>query len=97
MNDTLLYLQISGNIRDLNQARDLYYHVFRWISCQLDLELAVPGTYIPGQELICIISIQSNMQVITSKQRSRKLCSTGKEYKFLLKSHEDFCQVERVM
>nr|AEA11029.1 target of rapamycin [Ochlerotatus triseriatus] len=109
----------SGNIRDLNQAWDLYYHVFRRISRQLpqltslelqyvspkllacrDLELAVPGSYTPGQELISIASIQSNLQVITSKQRPRKLCirgSNGKEYMFLLKGHEDLRQDERVM
>lgn len=74
--------QISGKIRDLNQAWDLYYHVFRKISRQLpqltslelqyvspkllackDLELAVPGSYTPGQELIRINSIHQNLQV----------------------------------
>lgn len=73
---------MSGNIRDLNQAWDLYYHVFRRISRQLlqmtslelqyvspkllkcrDLELAVPGSYTPNQELIRIASIQTNLQV----------------------------------
>ncbi|KAL4707884.1 hypothetical protein ACJJTC_010319 [Scirpophaga incertulas] len=56
----------SGSMRDVNQAWDLYYHVFRRISRQLpqltslelqyvsprllncrDLELAVPGSYVP--------------------------------------------------
>lgn len=40
------------------------------------------------------------MQVITSKQRPRKLCvrgSNGKDYMFLLKGHEDLRQDERVM
>ena len=60
----------SVNIRDLNQAWDLYYHVFRRISRQLpqltqlelqyvspklllcrDLELAVPGSYVPNTEV----------------------------------------------
>lgn len=39
-------------------------------------------------------------QVITSKQRPRKLCirgSNGKDYMFLLKGHEDLRQDERVM
>ncbi|KAL7287805.1 hypothetical protein TKK_0018180 [Trichogramma kaykai] len=109
----------SGNVRDLNQAWDLYYHVFRRISRQLpqltslelqyvspklllcrDLELAVPGSYQPGQSIIRIASIHSSMQVITSKQRPRKLCikgSNGKDYMFLLKGHEDLRQDERVM
>lgn len=73
---------MTGNPRDLTQAWDLYYHVFRRISKQLpqltslelqyvspkllkcrDLELAVPGSYTPGQELIRISSIQTNLQV----------------------------------
>ncbi|KAK0179190.1 hypothetical protein PV327_008004 [Microctonus hyperodae] len=111
--------KVSGNVRDLNQAWDLYYHVFRRISRQLpqltslelqyvspklllcrDLELAVPGSYIPGQPVVRIASIHSSMQVITSKQRPRKLCikgCNGKDYMFLLKGHEDLRQDERVM
>ncbi|XP_026495613.1 serine/threonine-protein kinase mTOR [Vanessa tameamea] len=109
----------SGLVRDLNQAWDLYYHVFRRISRQLpqltslelqyvspnllncrDLELAVPGSYVPDQDLIRIAHIQSSLQVITSKQRPRRLCirgSNGKDYMFLLKGHEDLRQDERVM
>lgn len=110
---------VSGNNRDLNQAWDLYYHVFRRISRQLpqltslelqyvspklqqsrNMELAVPGSYIPGQPVVKIAYIQSSMQVITSKQRPRKLCikgSDGNDYMFLLKGHEDLRQDERVM
>jgi serine/threonine-protein kinase mTOR len=110
---------VSGNIRDLNQAWDLYYHVFRRISRQLpqltslelhyvspklllcqDLELAVPGSYSPNQVPVRIANIKSSLQVITSKQRPRKLTikgSNGKEYMFLLKGHEDLRQDERVM
>ncbi|CAB3230731.1 unnamed protein product [Arctia plantaginis] len=109
----------SGLVRDLNQAWDLYYHVFRRISRQLpqltsleiqyvsprllhcrDLELAVPGSYVPDQDLIRIAHIQSSLQVITSKQRPRRLSirgSNGKDYIFLLKGHEDLRQDERVM
>uniref|UniRef100_A0A1B0GIX2 Serine/threonine-protein kinase TOR n=2 Tax=Lutzomyia longipalpis TaxID=7200 RepID=A0A1B0GIX2_LUTLO len=76
------HYKMSGNIRDLNQAWDLYYHVFRRISRQLpqltslelqyvspkllackDLELAVPGSYTPGQELIRISQFQTNLQL----------------------------------
>uniref|UniRef100_A0A8D9ABA5 Serine/threonine-protein kinase TOR n=1 Tax=Cacopsylla melanoneura TaxID=428564 RepID=A0A8D9ABA5_9HEMI len=111
--------KISGNVRDLNQAWDLYYHVFRRISRQLpqltslelqyvspkllacrDLELAVPGSYIPGKDVVRISYINSSLQVITSKQRPRKLCirgSNGHDYMFLLKGHEDLRQDERVM
>ena len=77
-------------MRDLTQAWDLYYHVFRRISKQLpqltslelqyvspkllkckDLDLAVPGSYTPGQELIRITSIQTNLQV---KIKHKTLC-----------------------
>merc|ERR1719411_941366 len=111
--------KVSNNIRDLNQAWDLYYHVFRRISRQLpqltqlelqyvspkllmcrDLELAIPGSYLPNQDIYRISSFNSSLQVIPSKQRPRKLCmrgSDGKEYMFLLKGHEDLRQDERVM
>ncbi|XP_014254034.1 serine/threonine-protein kinase mTOR [Cimex lectularius] len=111
--------KISGNVRDLNQAWDLYYHVFRRITRQLpqltslelhyvsprlllcrDLELAVPGSYVPNQPIVRIAYINSSLQVITSKQRPRKLCikgSNGNDYMFLLKGHEDLRQDERVM
>ncbi|ELU01654.1 hypothetical protein CAPTEDRAFT_155489 [Capitella teleta] len=111
--------QRSMNVKDLTQAWDLYYHVFRRISKQLpqltslelqyvspkllmcrDQELAVPGTYDPKQPIVKIDHIQSSLQVITSKQRPRKLSiygSNGHEYQFLLKGHEDLRQDERVM
>ncbi|CAF4010123.1 unnamed protein product, partial [Didymodactylos carnosus] len=65
-----------------------------------DLELAVPGTYEPGKSPITIRSVHSHINVITSKQRPRKISLTGSdgfEYVFLLKGHEDLRQDERVM
>ena len=140
---------MSANIRDLNQAWDLYYHVFRRISRQLpqltqlelqyvspkllmcrDLELAVPGSYTPVGAVNQIGQVEPSLQVkynsisnndnnkkedlayynanifsslfqvITSKQRPRKLSirgSNGRTYMFLLKGHEDLRQDERVM
>ena len=109
----------SHNVKDLTQAWDLYYHVFRRISKQLpqltsleleyvsprllecrDLELAVPGSYIPNQEINRIAKVGGSLAVITSKQRPRKLSirgSNGKDFMFLLKGHEDLRQDERVM
>merc|ERR1712218_575623 len=74
--------KMSANIRDLNQAWDLYYHVFRRISRQLpqltqlelqyvspkllmcrDLELAMPGSYLPNQNITRITSVNSSLQV----------------------------------
>ena len=104
---------MSLNIRDLNQAWDLYYHVFRRISRQLpqliqlellyvspkllnsrDLELAVPGSYTPKSELIQIGKVEPSLQVITSKQRPRKLMikgNNGKTFMFLLKGNAYSC------
>ena len=65
-----------------------------------ELELAVPGTYEPNRPLVKIKSFYQNIQVITSKQRPRKISihgSNGREYVFLLKGHEDLRQDERVM
>uniref|UniRef100_A0A7M5XP27 non-specific serine/threonine protein kinase n=1 Tax=Clytia hemisphaerica TaxID=252671 RepID=A0A7M5XP27_9CNID len=111
--------QNTKNDKDLTQAWDLYYHVFRRISKQLpqltsielqyaspklleckDLELAVPGTYEPGKPITKIKTISTTLNVITSKQRPRKLSITGSngaEFMFLLKGHEDLRQDERVM
>ena len=109
----------SGIQRDLTQAWDLYYHVFRRISKQLpqlttlefqyvspsllnaqNLDLAVPGTYRSGEPIIRIASFVPTLNVITSKQRPRKLTikgSDGNDYQYLLKGHEDLRQDERVM
>ena len=91
--------KMSANIRDLNQAWDLYYHVFRRISRQLpqltqlelqyvspkllmcrDLELAVPGSYTPHGTLNQISLVEPSLQVITSKQRPRKMSIRGKKF-----------------
>jgi FKBP12-rapamycin complex-associated protein len=111
--------QSTGNVKELTQAWELYYHVFRKISKQLpqlttlelqyvspklmgcvDLELAVPGTYEPNQPVVHIRRVSATLNVITSKQRPRKLViqgSNGRDYMFLLKGHEDLRQDERVM
>jgi FKBP12-rapamycin complex-associated protein len=65
-----------------------------------DLELAVPGTYRAGSDVVTISSFSCELLVITSKQRPRKLTihgSDGEDYAFLLKGHEDLRQDERVM
>ena len=64
------------------------------------LELAVPGTYVAGEPVVTIASFAPQLNVITSKQRPRKLKihgGDGNEYDFLLKGHEDLRQDERVM
>jgi len=65
-----------------------------------DLELAVPGQYRSGEPIIRIQSFVPTLNIITSKQRPRRLSikgSDGKEYQYLLKGHEDLRQDERVM
>lgn len=66
-----------------------------------DLELAVPGTRASGGKPIVKISkFEPVFSVISSKQRPRKFCikgSDGKDYKYVLKGHEDIRQDSLVM
>ena len=57
-----------------------------------DLQLAVPGTYDPGQPVIKIHMVDPHVGIIKSKQKPRKLSmigSDGLKYTFLLKGNED--------
>jgi tetratricopeptide (TPR) repeat protein len=70
------------------------------LSCAQSLELGVPGSYRVDGTYVKIEKFISSVQVITSKQRPRKITirgSDGKDYVFLLKGHEDLRQDERVM
>ncbi|GAV78802.1 PI3_PI4_kinase domain-containing protein/FAT domain-containing protein/FATC domain-containing protein/Rapamycin_bind domain-containing protein/DUF3385 domain-containing protein/HEAT_2 domain-containing protein [Cephalotus follicularis] len=65
-----------------------------------NLELAIPGTYRAESPVVTIASFATQLVVITSKQRPRKLTihgNDGEDYAFLLKGHEDLRQDERVM
>ena len=65
-----------------------------------NLELGVPGSYRVDGSYIKIQKFISDVNVITSKQRPRKITirgNDGKDYVFLLKGHEDLRQDERVM
>ena len=65
-----------------------------------DLDIAVPGSYTPNSPLICISYVHPTLEVLSTKQRPRKLCiraTTGQDITFLLKGHEDLRQDERVM
>lgn len=64
------------------------------------LELAVPGTYHVDKSAVRIAKFGPTVQVITSKQRPRKITihgEDGQQYVFLLKGHEDLRQDERAM
>ena len=58
---------------------ELEYVSPKLLECK-DLELAVPGTYEPGKPITQIKNISTTLNVITSKQRPRKLSITGKLY-----------------
>ncbi|KAG9238765.1 armadillo-type protein [Amylocarpus encephaloides] len=97
-----LYYQVFRRIaRQLPQLNNLE---LAYVSPKLlharDLDLAVPGTYSSGKDIVRIMSFETNFSVISSKQRPRKLSlngSDGKPYAFVLKGHEDIRQDERVM
>ncbi|KAJ7696596.1 armadillo-type protein [Mycena rosella] len=78
---------------------DLQYVSPRLLKAR-DLELAVPGTYRSGHEVIQIEKFSPKLTVIASKQRPRRLSLTGsdgRDYQYVLKGHEDLRQDERVM
>ncbi|GAW17652.1 hypothetical protein ANO14919_071120 [Xylariales sp. No.14919] len=97
-----LYYQVFRRIgRQLPQmtSLELTYCSPKLLSAR-NLDLAVPGTYRSGAPIVRIISFEVTFSVINSKQRPRKLNTTGsdgKPYAFLLKGHEDIRQDERVM
>jgi len=64
------------------------------------LQLAIPGTYSAGAEVIRIEGFLPTLRVIKSKQRPRVVTmagSDGLDHMFLLKGHEDLRLDERVM
>ena len=65
-----------------------------------NLSLQIPGSYRVDGSYVRIEKFIPKVQVITSKQRPRKITlrgNDGKDYVFLLKGHEDLRQDERVM
>ncbi len=57
---------------------ELQYVSPNLLNCE-DLELAVPGTYEPNQPIIHIKKVSPSLNVITSKQRPRKLVIQGQQ------------------
>jgi FKBP12-rapamycin complex-associated protein len=93
-----VFTKIFKTLQSLLQV-ELEYASPKLLSVK-DLELAVPGTYHPGQPVIRISKFAPIFDVLSSKQRPRKCRITGsdgREYPFLLKGHEDIRQDERVM
>jgi len=65
-----------------------------------NIPLAVPGTYVYGQPIVCFREVGSILTVMKSKQRPRRMAiygDDGNKYTFLLKAHEDTRLDERVM
>jgi FKBP12-rapamycin complex-associated protein len=75
-------------------------HVSPALTSATGLVLAVPGTYKPFRDIVRITKFAASVDVISSKQRPRRMAitgSNGSKYRFLLKGHEDLRQDERVM
>lgn len=72
------FLSPSHHLSAQLTSLELQYVSPKLLMCR-DLELAVPGTYDPNQPIIRIQSIAPSLQVITSKQRPRKLTIMGKK------------------
>lgn len=93
-----IFKRIKTQIQALKKLE--LHHVSPALTTAKDLSLAVPGTYKPSCEDICITSFSPSITVISSKQRPRRIAvhgSDGKQYLYLLKGHEDLRQDERVM
>ncbi|CAB10805.1 TORC2 serine/threonine protein kinase Tor1 [Schizosaccharomyces pombe] len=97
-----LYYQVFRRIQ--KQLPRIKHLELQYVSPKLldacDLELAVPGTYGHNKPVIRISHFHHTFEVISSKQRPRRLTihgSDGKDYQYVLKGHEDLRQDERVM
>ncbi|ELU37806.1 phosphatidylinositol 3-kinase tor2 [Rhizoctonia solani AG-1 IA] len=104
--------QAYGNLRELTAAWEVYVLQLAAMPV-LDLQfaspilkrarnlrLAIPGSYAVGRPVVTIASFSSNLAIIASKQRPRRMTiygSDGREYQFGLKGHEDLRQDERAM
>ena len=93
-----IFKKIKAQIGNLKKIE--LHHVSPALTAAHNLSLAVPGTYKPSKQDICITNFSPTVHVIASKQRPRRMSmygSNGQRYQFLLKGHEDLRQDERVM
>ncbi|PHJ24453.1 target of rapamycin [Cystoisospora suis] len=98
----MFYLRVFSRL--LRDTQNLRHLDLREVSASLaemkDLQLAVPGTAGAGRDYPLIQSFQTEVLVLTSKQRPRKMGivgSDGREWPFLLKGQDDLTQDERIM
>ena len=96
-----LYYSIFKSIsKQLSMKKLELRHVSPLLLRFRNMQLAVPGTYKAGEEVVRIESFMPSLRVISSKQRPRvvsMLASDGITHSFLLKGHEDLRLDERVM
>jgi serine/threonine-protein kinase mTOR len=93
-----VFRQIAAQLKNFKKLE--LRHVSPALTNSTNLGLAVPGTYRTRGEVIHIRSFSPSVDIITSKQRPRRMTivgTDGLEYRFLLKGHEDLRQDERVM
>jgi serine/threonine-protein kinase mTOR len=93
-----VFRQISTQLKSFKKLE--LRHVSPALTEAKNLGLAVPGTYRTRRDVIHIGSFHPSVDIITSKQRPRRMTivgTDGLEYRFLLKGHEDLRQDERVM
>ena len=93
-----VFRRISAQLKNFKNVH--LNHVSPALCNAFNLHLAVPGTYSSSQNVITIRNFSTAVDVISSKQRPRKITmmgSDGVSYHFLLKGNEDLRQDERVM
>lgn len=96
-----LLKQVYSNLMKIAQERKLQMNDVSPVLDGIHKSIvAVPGTFDPSKQLISIHKFLPKIVVMTSKQKPRRFGlegSDGKQYRFLLKGHEDLRQDERVM
>lgn len=95
----VVYRQISDQLKRA-RSFNMQFHSPKLYEAS-DLELCLPdGSFLKGKMLSKIASFHSNMIVIASKQRPKRVLvntSDGRRQEFLLKGREDLRLDERVM
>jgi FKBP12-rapamycin complex-associated protein len=95
---TLVFYDIRPLIRALTRIK--LEDASPYLATLTNSTIPVPGTYAPDEKVTAISSLGSELVVIESKQRPRRMTmkgSDGTTYTFLLKAHEDTRLDERVM
>lgn len=95
-----LYYSIYTKLHKMNLKTIDIENVSPKLTQARNLKAAMPGLHSESSQMVTIAHFDTKMEVFQTKQHPRRLNvygNNGKEYKFLLKGHEDLRQDERAM